>query len=120
MAQDEKLHHVYENPIFGHTQFVEYSTHLLLGQNLNTDLKDNVVAVQTVSAIGALRLGFEFAAKSLGLTDAIVGNPSWTDYAVILQNAGIPNVREYPYWDFEKKQLDFDAMVETLKRAEPR
>lgn len=78
-----------------------------------------VVALQTISATGALRLGFEFLVKVLGLREAYLGSPSWTDYGIILQNAGIARIREYPYWDYEARRLAFDSIVQTLQRAEP-
>ncbi|CAD5234408.1 unnamed protein product [Bursaphelenchus xylophilus] len=119
LALDEDLDHDYVDPQIGHKPFIEYSTHLLLGQHLGNVLKDNVVALQTVSATGALRLGLEFAVKVLGLNEAHLANPSWTDYGIILQNAGINRIREYPYWDYEQKKLAFESMAKTLKYAEP-
>ncbi|CAD5229388.1 unnamed protein product [Bursaphelenchus okinawaensis] len=119
LALDENLDHDYLDPQVGLKSFIEYSTHLLLGQHLGNALRENVVAVQTVSATGALRLGLEFAVKVLGLNEAHLANPSWSDYGVILQNSGISKIKDYPYWDYENKRLAFDGMIKTLRYAEP-
>jgi aspartate/tyrosine/aromatic aminotransferase len=74
--------------------------------------------VQTVSATGALRLGFEFMIRVLNCKNVMVSNPTYSDYNLISHNAGIAMLQEYPYWDYQNRTLAFEAMLHCLNQAE--
>ncbi|KAI6205160.1 hypothetical protein M3Y94_00761100 [Aphelenchoides besseyi] len=118
LADDTQLSHGYCEDAMGDQLFVQNATHLLLGSHYKAT-KDQVVAIQTVSATGALRLGFEFIARVLDAKRVLIAMPSWSDYGCIVRSAGIETTTEYPYWDFENRKLAFEPMIHALSEAEP-
>ena len=45
-----------------------------------------------------------------------VSNPTWANHAGVFTAAGL-QVKSYPYYDYDNKCLDFDGMMEALKKV---
>ncbi|WP_020208103.1 aromatic amino acid transaminase [Gilvimarinus chinensis] len=74
--------------------------------------------VQTPGGCGALRLAAELIAKANPQSTIWVSAPTWANHVPLLTSAGL-RLKEYPYYDFAKHKIDFNAMVNTLKAAGP-
>jgi len=72
--------------------------------------------VSTPGGTGALRIAAEFI-KSCKVGATIwVSNPTWANHTGLFEAAGL-RVKTYPYYDYENKNLDFNAMLSTLKQV---
>jgi aspartate aminotransferase len=69
--------------------------------------------VQTISGTGANSLGAHFLSNALKPSAVWLSNPSWVNHANIWKSVGVA-VRSYPYWNPERKALDFEDMIQTL------
>ncbi len=65
-------------PIDGNKEFLNCATNLAYGTS-NTALRENrIVATQTISGSGALRVGFEFVKQHAAVTPKLyLSTPSW-------------------------------------------
>lgn len=75
-----------------------------------------VATVQTPGGCGALRLAAELIAKAKPDARVWVSTPTWANHISLLGSAGL-TLREYPYYDFERHCIDFDAMYSALEHA---
>lgn len=58
-----------------------------------------------------------FAHEYLGLTKAVVSNPTWGNHITLFEHAGL-KVDRYPYLNKEKNGVDFEAMKACLEGLE--
>jgi aromatic-amino-acid transaminase len=70
------------------------------------------VCIQTVGGTGALAIGSRLL-RAAGKELIGISAPSWLNHHAIFSEAGF-TVHEYPYYSYEKKSLDFDAMMNAL------
>ncbi|WP_339615901.1 amino acid aminotransferase [uncultured Gilvimarinus sp.] len=75
-----------------------------------------VATIQTPGGCGALRAAAELIAKAKPNATIWVSNPTWGNHVPLLSSAGI-TLKEYPYYDFNRQAIDFDAMLEALQQA---
>lgn len=66
-----------------------------------------------MSGTGANSLGAKFLAEALKPSAVWLSNPTWVNHANIWNLQKVP-VKYYPYWNSERKALDFENMVQTL------
>lgn len=99
-------------PISGYAPFVTVARDLLFGRY--GAKADHFVSLQTISGTGANSLGAQFLSKSLRPSAVWLSNPSWVNHSNIWGLVGV-KVKYYPYWDAQKKTLDFDSMVKKLE-----
>jgi aspartate aminotransferase len=73
--------------------------------------------MQTVSGTGANHIAAQFLSTKLWPKTVWISNPSWINYTEIWRLAD-PNIQQrfYPYFDKESQGVDFDGMVETLRK----
>ena len=74
-----------------------------------------VVTFQTPGGSGALRVGAELINRSKAHTNVWVSIPSWGNHLPMMANAGL-GLKEYPYYNFDTKRIDFDAMMSCLQQ----
>ena len=76
--------------------------------------------MQTISATGALYLGFYFIANFLPDTPRTIylSDPTWPTHSGVIQAADL-KVAYYPYYDHEIKRLNFNRMISFLRSVEP-
>lgn len=61
--------------------------------------------------------GCRFPGKNTSVKRVWVSNPSWPNHKSVFNSAGL-EVREYAYYDAENHTLDFDALINSLNRAQ--
>lgn len=115
LANDESVNHEYL-PISGNPAFCSVAAKLVFGSSIDLS---KVVTVQTLSGSGANHMGAlllaRFGAWGSESRKIWVSDPTWSNHHLIFGWAGL-SVEKYPYWNNEKRGLDFDAMILTLKR----
>ncbi|MEM1434761.1 MAG: amino acid aminotransferase [Pseudomonadota bacterium] len=90
---------------------------LLLGDTLAAETRQRVELLQTPGGCGAVRIGAELA--QMATRGRIwVSTPTWANHYPLLEAAGL-RVFEYPYYDVAAGEIDFEAMLIALGRAEP-
>ena len=90
---------------------------LLFGKDHPVVKDGRVRAVQTPGGCGALRVAAELLARCNAGASIWVSNPTWANHVPLLGEAGL-EIKEYPYYNYETHEIDFDAMMETLSNVE--
>jgi len=98
----------------GDTRFVELIKPIVFGEKVAAD--DRIVGVQTPGGCGALRLGAELIVAANKHARIFVGQPTWPNHGPLIECAGVEMVK-HPYYDRERREIDFDGMMEALKGA---
>ncbi|GAB1605812.1 aspartate aminotransferase, cytoplasmic-like [Argonauta hians] len=116
IAADSNLNHEYL-PILGLPDFRSASIQLLLGEGHPAIVENRVVGVQSLGGTGAIRLSADFF-RTIDKADTVyVSRPTWGNHKGVYQAAGYNTVKEYRYWDAQRRGLDIEGMVEDLKTA---
>lgn len=102
--------------IRGDTVYCNLTGELLFGYELFEEIRKRCYINQTVGGTGALRTGAEFIRQRLS-KKIYISNPSWVNHKPIFEAAGL-EVDAYPYFNKEKKELDFPAMKNGLLQLE--
>ncbi|MEI6894102.1 MAG: amino acid aminotransferase [Colwellia sp.] len=76
--------------------------------------KKRTRTISTPGGTGALRIAAEFINACKTGATIWVSNPTWANHTGLFSAAGL-NVKTYPYYDYENKNLDFDGMLTALK-----
>lgn len=113
----EKLDKEYAG-ITGIPSFVNAAIELAYGKNTKPLRDSRIAATQTISGTGALRVGAEFISKYLPSKKIILPNPTWANHKAVFAASGV-STESYRYYDSKNIALDFDGLVEDLKKAEP-
>jgi len=98
----------------GSALFNDKIASLILGDH-KVIRENRIRTVSTPGGTGALRIAGELINKTKPGTTIWVSNPTWANHQGVFTAAGL-NIETYPYYDYENKCLDFDAMVEALKQ----
>jgi aspartate aminotransferase len=97
----------------GNLDFCQKMETLLLGEH-SALLANRVRTAQTPGGTGSLRVAAEFIKRCNTNATVWVTNPTWANHISLFEAAGL-KVKEYPYYDYENKDLLFTQMIETLK-----
>lgn len=62
---------------------------LVFGATNEAVLSGRIATIQSLGGTGALRLGAVFAHEYLGLTKAVVSNPTWGNHITLFEHAGL-------------------------------
>ncbi len=89
---------------------------LLFGKGHAALSENRVRTVQAPGGCGALRVAAEFIKRCDGNSNIWVSDPTWANHVPLLGGAGI-KLKSYPYYDYQKHEVKFDAMLETLNQA---
>ena len=99
---------------FGNQRFNEAIGELVLGkENLLLDSK-RVAVLQTPGGCGALRVAAELIIRAKPNATIWVSNPTWANHVPLLGDAGLM-IKTYPYYDFDKKNIDYAALTNCLE-----
>ncbi len=90
---------------------------LLFGKDSEIIESNRARTAQVPGGTGALRTGADFAVKKLGIKKIWVSNPTWANHGNVFKTAGL-DVVSYDYYNAQSKDLDFDAMLESLQAVE--
>jgi aspartate aminotransferase len=88
---------------------------LMLGDH-KVIAENRIRTLSTPGGTGALRIAGEFIKTCKPGATIWVSNPTWANHQGVFNAAGL-QVKSYPYYDYENKCLDFDAMMEALKQV---
>jgi len=78
--------------------------------------ENRIRTISTPGGTGALRIAGEFIDTCRPGATIWVSNPTWANHQGVFTAAGL-QVKTYPYYDYENKCLDFEGMVEALKKV---
>lgn len=86
-----------------------FGEHDVLAQN-------RVQTTQAPGGTGSLRVAAEFVKRCNNDTTIWVSAPTWANHISIFEAANV-GVKEYPYYDYETRGLQFDNMMAALAQA---
>jgi len=111
-AQDSKTYVA----IAGNAGFNTGISELLYGKNHPALKGGRVATVQTPGGSGGLSIAGHLLARSKANARVYVSDPSWPNHIPLLKMAGL-ELDTYPYYDYARHCVDFDAMVGKLDKA---
>jgi aspartate aminotransferase len=91
---------------------------LIFGAGSPTVEEGRVRTVQTPGGTGALRVGADVVKTALPEARVWASEPTWANHYAIFPAAGLP-LEHYPYFDRERSDLRFDAMMDALRDKGP-
>ncbi len=111
-AQDSKTYVA----IAGNAGFNTAVAELLYGKDHPALKAGRVATVQTPGGSGGLSVAGHLLARSKSNARVYVSDPSWPNHIPLLKMAGL-ELETYPYYDYARHRVDFDAMVGKLDKA---
>jgi aspartate aminotransferase/aromatic-amino-acid transaminase len=103
-------------PMSGSPDYAEAVKRLVLGADSPIVRDGRARTAQTPGGTGALRVAADFIHQNAPSAKVWVSDPTWANHQGIFKAAGVETA-VYPYYDFEKKTLAFEAMIETLSKV---
>ncbi len=88
---------------------------LLFGADSPIIAAGRAVTVQGLGGTGALKIGADFLRRFLPDSQLWISSPSWENHQMLFEAAGF-RVNSYPYYDAETHGLNFNGMLEALKK----
>ena len=98
-------------PIDGIAAYDKAVQKLVFGSELK-----NVATVQAIGGTGALKIGADFLKQLNPGAKVLISDPSWENHRALFTQAGF-TVETYPYYDVERKGINFDGMLAALNAA---
>ncbi len=96
--------------------FNSHMATMILGENNSALKEQRACSVLAPGGSGALRVAAEFVSANFPDTRTWVSTPTWANHVPLLSSAGLKLV-EYPYYNYDKHEIDIDRMMDTLKQA---
>ena len=87
---------------------------LVWGKDHEIVTSGRAVTVQSLGGTGALRVAADFIHRLFPSSRIWCSTPTWPNHPAVFKAAGL-TVETYPYFDADKNQLDFEAMLGTFK-----
>ena len=104
-------------PIDGIAAYDSAVKGLVFGADSEVVTSGRVATVQAVGGTGGLKLGADFLHKISPKAKVLISDPSWENHRAIFTNAGF-EVDSYRYYDAATRSINFNGMLEDLKKAE--
>jgi aspartate aminotransferase len=104
--------------IAGNAGFNRGIEELLYGKGHPALAAGRVATVQTPGGSGGLSVAGHLLARSKPNARVYISDPSWPNHLPLLKLAGL-TLETYPYYDYARHRVDFDAMVAKLDKASP-
>ena len=89
---------------------------LVFGAQSEAVTSGRVATVQAIGGTGGLKIGADFLKRLNPDAQVLISDPSWENHRALFTNAGF-NVGSYPYYDADKRGIDFDGMLGALDAA---
>ena len=89
---------------------------LLFGADSPIIAQDRARTVQSLGGTGALRIAAEFIKRQTKAQNVWISTPTWPNHNAIFNAVGM-TIREYRYYDAERKALDWDNLISDLSNA---
>lgn len=99
-------------PMEGLAEYRQAVQRLLFGNDAG--ILKRIATIQTLGGSGALKIGADFIKKWFPDSKVYVSDPTWDNHRSIFEGAGF-EVGTYPYYDAEKINVKFDAMMAFFK-----
>ena len=89
---------------------------LLFGADSQIIAQDRARTVQSLGGTGALRIAAEFIKRQTKAQNVWISTPTWPNHNAIFNAVGM-TIREYRYYDAERKALDWNNLIADLSNA---
>lgn len=100
----------------GDPVFNERIMQMVLGESVVNSIRTRACCIQTPGGSGALRIASEVILKASPQSSVWVSTPTWINHIPLIGGAGLM-LKEYPYYDELRRQLDFGAMMDVLSQV---
>ena len=105
-------------PIDGIPAYDKAVQGLVFGADAAVLKEGRVATVQTLGGTGGLKVGADFLKRLNPNAQVQISDPSWENHRALFTNAGFP-VTTYPYYDADKRGVNFEGMLGALNAAAP-
>jgi aromatic-amino-acid transaminase len=102
-------------PIDGSQPYHRAVQELVFGADSDALRERRVVTVQAIGGTGGLKVGADLLRKINPSAEVWISNPSWENHQALFEFAGF-KVQAYPYYDAATHSVNFDRMMETLRK----
>ena len=89
---------------------------LVFGAQSEPVTAGRVATVQAIGGTGGLKIGADFLKRLNPNAQVLISDPSWENHRALFTNAGFA-VGNYPYYDAEKRGINFEGMLGALDAA---
>jgi len=103
-------------PIDGIAAYDKAVQGLVFGAESDAVKSGRVATVQALGGTGGLKLGADFLKKLNPAAKVLISDPSWENHRALFTNAGF-EVGSYPYYDADKRGVNFEGMLAALNAA---
>ena len=103
-------------PIPGDAEYGLGVQKLLFGDDNDVIQSKRASTIHSPGGTGGLRVGADLIKKFKSEAKIWVSTPTWANHKGIFTAAGFP-IEDYPYYDQDTKNVDFEAMYEALKNV---
>jgi len=103
-------------PIDGIAAYDKAVQGLVFGEGSPLLAAGRVATVQALGGTGGLKVGADFLKRLNPGAKVLISDPSWENHRALFTNAGF-TVETYPYYDADKKGVNFEAMLACLSAA---
>ena len=98
----------------GSTEYAEAVQKLVFGPDHEIVKTGRSQTAHTPGGTGALRVCADFIHTRFPNAAIWMSEPTWANHPSVFQAAGV-TVKSYPYYNYQSKSLNFDAMMEALR-----
>src|SRR3712207_2283091 len=102
--------------IDGVQEFNSLTQQLLFGADSEIVTQKRAKTVQSLGGTGALRIAAEFIKRQTKSQNVWISAPTWPNHNAIFNAVGM-TIRDYRWYDAEKKALDWDNLIADLSNA---
>ena len=103
-------------PIPGDAEYGLSVQKLLFGEDNDVIQSKRASTIHSPGGTGGLRVGADLIKKFKSEAKIWVSTPTWANHKGIFTAAGF-SIEDYPYYDQDTKNVDFEAMYEVLKNV---
>ena len=103
-------------PIDGLAAYDAAVKSLVFGADSEPVKTGRIATAQGIGGTGGLRIGADFLKKLSPNATVLISDPSWENHRALFLQAGFA-VESHPYYDAEKRGVNFDGMLAALNAA---
>jgi len=103
-------------PIDGIAAYDKAVQGLVFGAESEPVRSGRVATVQAVGGTGGLKVGADFLQRLNPAAKVLISDPSWENHRALFESAGF-QVESYPYYDAQRRGINFDGMLAALSGA---
>jgi len=103
-------------PIDGIAAYDRAVQELVFGEGSELLAAKRVATVQAIGGTGGLKIGADFLKRLNPNAQVLISDPSWENHRALFTNAGFI-VGSYPYYDADKRGINFEGMLAALNGA---